>query len=517
MASPPQTGRSRVPGLADAPEARTQPAGRPPTGPVGEPAPRLLENFLRIVRVRKWWVLQGLILVPLVVTVLSLRQEERYTATANLLFREAPAAGLEATDTTLSDPAREAATNDGILTLPVIAQRAARQLGGGITAADVQSSVSVGPSAESDLVQIDAVWTDPAVAARMANAYGDAYIDFRRSSDRRQLQQAIDLARQRLDALPPDQQDDATAASLRERLNRLLLAQSLLTGNAELVQRASAPTKPSSPDLRRNLLLGLVLGGALGLGLAALRERLDQSIKTDAELEEIYRAPVLVRLPRNRKLAETGPEDVLASAEAESLRILRANLRYFDVDDRLRSILVSSPMSGDGKSTVARQLAMIMAGMGDHVVLVEADLHKATSSLLRDAHAGLSTVLAGGSLDDAIVPVEIGDTGRRLAVLPSGPVPPNPVELLESNRMVELLSVLERRYELVIVDSPALAQVSDARPLVAEVSGILIVSALGHTTRSAAMDFRKQLQLLEGHPLGVVANFAPTVRSAYYT
>lgn len=516
MASPPQTGRSRVPALADGPGSRTQPPGRP-AAPVGEQAPGLLENFLRILRVRKWWVLQGLIIVPLVVAALSLRQEERFTATANLLFREAPAAGLEVTDSTLSDPAREAATNDGILGLPIIAERAARELGRGITGADVAASVTVGPSAESDLVQIEAEWTDPLIAARMANAYGDAYIDFRRSSDRRQLQQAIDLARQRLEALPPEQQDGATASSLQERLNRLLLAQSLLTGNAELVQRATVPDAPSSPNLRRNILLGLILGGALGLGLAALRERLDQSIKTDAELEEIYRAPVLVRLPRNRKLAETGPEDVLASAEAESLRILRANLRYFDVDDRLRSILVSSPMSGDGKSTVARQLAMIMAGMGDHVVLVEADLHKTTSSILRDSDAGLSTVLAGGSLDDALVPVEIGDSGRRLAVLPSGPVPPNPVELLESNRMAELLAVLERRYELVIVDSPALAHVSDARPLVAEVSGILIVSALGHTTRSAAMDFRKQLQLLEGHPLGVVANFAPTVRSAYYT
>lgn len=517
MASPTQTGRSRVPGVPDVVGGRTQTTGRPPVAPGGEPAPGLLESFLRILRVRKWWVLQGLIIVPLIVVGLSLRQEERFTATANLLFREAPAAGLEATDSGLSDPAREAATNDGILTLPVISERAAGEVGRGVTAADVQSSVTVSPSAESDLVEIEAVWTDPEIAARMANEYGEAYIEFRRSSDRRQLQQAIDLARQRLDDLPPEQQADATASSLRERLNRLLLAQSLLTGNAELVQRASPPGAPSSPNLQRNLLLGIILGGALGLGMAALRERLDQSIKTDAELEEIYRAPVLVRLPRNRKLAETSPSDVMGSAEAESLRILRSNLRYFDVDDRLRSILVSSPMSGDGKSTVARQLAMIMAGMGDHVVLVEADLHKASSSMVRGSEAGLSTVLAGGSLDDAIVPVEIGDSGRRLAVLPSGPIPPNPVELLESNRMAELLSVLERRYELVIVDSPALAHVSDARPLVAEVSGILIVSALGHTTRNAAVDFRKQLELLEGHPLGVVANFAPTVRSAYYT
>jgi Mrp family chromosome partitioning ATPase len=95
-------------------------------------------------------------------------------------------------------------------------------------------------------------------------------------------------------------------------------------------------------------------------------------------------------------------------------------------------------------------------------------------------------------------------------------VPPNPVSLLESNRMAELLTVLERRFELVVIDSPALSHVSDARPLVGEVSGILIVSAIGRTGRRAAIDFRKQLELLEGNPLGVVANMAPMPRSGYY-
>jgi capsular exopolysaccharide synthesis family protein len=494
-----------------------QGAGRgvtpPPTGPREQPA--LLDTFLRILRVRKWWVLQALIIVPLVVTLLTLRQEERFTAEASLLFRDAATSVLgEDIAADFTDPSRAAATNDQLINLPVVSERASDALGGRVDPQTIEQSVTVTPSGESDLVTITAEAGDGYLAARMANVYGESYIAFRQRSDRRQLQEAIDLARQRLDELPPDLQAGAPGAELNDRLNRLLLAQSLLTGSAELVQRASVPSEPSSPDLRRNLILGILLGAVLGLGLGALRERFDQSIKSEEELEQVYGAPVLVRLPRSSKLDRN--LHLERTPEAEAFRILRANLRYFDVDSRLKSVLVSSPVSGDGKSTVARGLAMTMASVGDHVVLVEADLHKGTSPTLgTPADVGLSSVLSGVPLDEALVHVDVGDE-RRLTVLPAGPVPPNPVSLLESNRMAELLTVLERRFELVVIDSPALSHVSDARPLVGEVSGILIVSAIGRTGRRAAIDFRKQLELLEGNPLGVVANMAPMPRSGYY-
>lgn len=484
-----------------------------PSGPPEQPG--VLDTLVRILRVRKWWVLQALVIVPLVVTVLTLRQEERYTAEASLLFRDAATSVLgEDIAADFSDPSRAAATNDALIDLPVVAQRASTLLNGRVDPATIAESVTVTPSSESDLVTITAEAGSGYLAARMANVYGEAYIAFRQRSDRRQLQEAIDLARQRLDEMPPEQRAGAPGAELNTRLDRLLLAQSLLTGNAELVQRASVPEEPSSPSLQRNILLGILLGGVLGLGLGALRERFDQTIKSEDELEQIYGAPVLVRLPRSSKLDRN--LHLERTPEAEAFRILRANLRYFDVDSRLKSVLVSSPVSGDGKSTVARGLAATMASVGDHVVLVEADLHKTSSPTLgTPTDVGLSSVLRGVPLDEALVHLEVGDE-RRLTVLPAGPVPPNPVSLLESNRMAELLTVLERRFELVIIDSPALSHVSDARPLVGEVSGVLIVSAIGRTGRRAAVDFRKQLELLEGNPLGVVANMAPMPRSGYY-
>ncbi len=496
-------------------------------GDASEPQPALLDSLLRILRVRKWWVLQALVLVPIVVALLTLQQEKRYTAASSLLFRDVTSSLLSEEGGGFKDPVRDSATNDALIGLPVVAEETARRLteearatgrplGIPIDASVVAASVTVSPSVESDLVSIEAESTSGYAAARMANAYGESYIQFRQRSDRRQFQEAIDLARKRLAELDAEGAGATVTAPLRERLDRLELQRSLLTGNAELVQRATPPTAPSSPNMKRNLIFGLMLGGVLGLALAAVRERLDRSIKTDDELESIYGTPVLVRLPRSRKLGADGGE--LAHApEAEAFRMLRANLRYFDLDGRLRSILVSSPQSGDGKSTVARNLARTMAHMGDHVVFVEADLHKPASPTLngRTADQGLSAVLSGVPLDDCLVHLPVGGK-RHLTVLPAGPLPPNPVELLESNRMLRLLDELERRFELVIIDSPALSQVSDARPLVGQVSGVLIVSALEHTTREAAVDFRKQLELLEGPPLGVVANLVPNTRSGYY-
>ena len=496
--------------------------GGPPETTVGEASP--FETLLRIIRVHKLWVLQGLIIVPLLVMAATLTQDKTYTATANLLFRDDSTSLLEQnTGGQIEDPARVAATNDALLALPTVAGRAARIAGDGITAADVRSAISIGSGAESDVVEITATTPEPETAAKIANAYGEAFITTRRETDRAQLQEAIDLAEDNLEALTPAQRESAQGQQAQERLETLRQAQALQTGRATLVQRAAAPTEASGPDVKRNLVLGILLGAIVGLGLGALRNRLDQTLHTPEDLEAVYRLPVLARVPKMRRIGRKHAQEAEEGWELEAFRTLRANLRYFNVSGRLQSILVSSPMPGDGKSTVARYLASTMASMGDRVVLVEADLHKPSSSMLngKAPQVGLSSVLGGTELDDALVTVPVRvDTQsgepRELTLLPSGPIPPNAFELLESTRMARVLDQLEREFDVVIVDSPALTHVSDVRALVGEVSGVVIVSALNHTTRSAAMDFRKQIQLLEGNALGIVANLAPAPRGGYY-
>jgi capsular exopolysaccharide synthesis family protein len=478
----------------------------------------VLEQLLRIVRRRKWVVLQATIVVPVLALLFSLSQEKEYTATATLLFRQAPIGIAEGE--TVEDPTRVAATNGQLVGLPIVAEQAAESLDG-VAGVEVLDSIEVEPSAEADTAKILATTTDPELSAAMANAYGRAYIAFRRGADRGQVQDAIDVAESSLADLTPAEQEGKEGAALNEQLDRLKLAQALQTGGAELVQPASAPSAPSSPKTTRNVLLGIVLGALLGFGLAALLDRIDRRVRTIDELEGLYGVPILARIPRSQRLSRRKAEAIgPQTQEGEAFRVLRTNLRYFNVDDQLRSILVTSPEAGDGKSTVARTLAMTMAEMGDDVLLVEGDLRKGGElrGVTGGPASGLSNVLAGTPYEKVLIDIDVPGSGphsRSLTVLPSGAVPPNPSELLDSAQMRDLLIKLQERFSVVIIDSPALGAVSDALALVADVSAVVIVGGLGKTTRDAGRELSKQFSLLGKNPIGVIANFTEPERGKY--
>lgn len=491
----------------------------------GPDEPTLLETGWRILRNRRWVILQALILIPAAVLALSLTQAKTYTATANLLFRSAQDSSLfPGVSGGVTDPARDFATSEQLVNLPVISTLTAKRLGGTWTGAAVHASVTVQASGDSDVAGIQAAASSPQDAARVANAYAQAYIDYRRQADRAQLQGAIRQVQQSLAALSSDQRPSSEAQRLTTRLNQLHYAQSLATGNAEIVQRAAPPAAASSPNVKRNLLLGILLAALIGFGLAALLEKLDRRLKTVEDLERAYNLPVISRIPRSDRLkgGELLLEDgaMSRSLEVEAFRILRANLRYFNFGRDIKSILVASAVQGDGKSTIAHHLAATMASMGDRVVLVEADLHKKGLVLDGPASVGLSGVLAGADVDDAMRDIELltpaGDARRRLTILPSGRVPPNPSELLGSDRMLEVLHDLEALFDLVVIDSPQLSVVSDALALVPEVSGVVIVGGLGETTRDAALRLRKEIAFLGGRPLGLAANLVAADRRESY-
>jgi len=478
----------------------------------------VFEQLLRIVRRRKWIVVQAVVLVPLLALGFSLTQEKEYTATATLLFRQAPS-GPEEGETVI-DPTREAATNGQLVGLPIVADKAAESLDD-VSGAEVLEAVEVEPSAEADTAKIAATTPDPELSAAMANAYGGAYIDFRRAADRGQVQDAIDVAEASLEGLTPVEREGKEGAALNEQLDRLKLAQALQTGGAELVQPAGVPSSPSSPQTKRNVLLGFILGALLGICLAALLERIDRRVRSVDELEEIYGVPILARIPRSQRLSRRKAEAIgPQTQEGEAFRVLRTNLRYFNLDDRMHSILITSPEAGDGKSTVARTLAMTMAEMGDDIILVEGDLRKGGElrGVTGGPASGLSNVLAGTPYEKVLIDLEVPGSGphsRSLTVLPSGPVPPNPSELLDSAQMHDLLIRLQERFSVVVIDSPALAAVSDALSLVPEVSAVVIVGGLGKTTRDAGRELGKQFALLGKKPIGVIANFTEPERGKY--
>ncbi len=470
-----------------------------------------LEQVLRVLRRRKLVILIALVCVPLAAYVVSSSKENQYKATATLLF-ESEEGGLEAN--------RVAATNEILAQLPVVAVKTSKQLEGTVSAGEILESIESGTANEmANLTTISATTGDPELSATIANAYSKAYIEFRGEAAQKGLNEQIEKAESEIEALSAAEAAGIRGEKLRERLDSLELEKALRTEKISIVQPAATPTSPSSPKVKRDVLVGLVLGLLLGLGLAVLLERTDRRIRSLEELEEAFGLPVLAKIPKAAGFATSDLSELLHAPEAEAFRTLRTNLRYFNVDAETRVVLIASPEPADGKSTVARGLAGAMAQLGDNVVLVEADLRKASSLRAgRGVYEGLSTVLAGGSLDSALVEIPIADGTSRehvLWALASGPVPPSPPQLLESENMRKLIDELSQRFDVIILDSPALGYVSDALALIPLSTEVLAVGGLGRSKRDDIAEFRQYMQMTGREPIGLVATMTHFDRSQY--
>lgn len=489
-----------------------------------------LRTTLTVLRRRVPILLMCLVGVPVSALAFSLLQEKQYTAEASLLFRD-PAFDQKLFGSTFvepsRDPAREAATNIKLVSLDAVAARTARAMPEDLTPENVSDKVEVAAEGQSDVASVKAVDTNPALAARLANTFVEQYIEFRREADRSKIGEARELIQSQLDALTPDERAGPRGRAIREGMEQLELLASLQTGNAELVQEAEVPRSPSSPDTVRNIALAIVLGLVLGVGLAFLLERLDRRVRDPKELEELFERPLLAFIPESRALARGGPTrgQPLPTGEQEAFRMLRANLRYFSVDRSVRSVLVTSAAPGDGKSTVSWNLALAAAGAGTRVLLIEADLRHPTVAAAATnlaAGPGLSTVLAGQvDLAGAVQKVVLashrsgGAPHRMMEVVVAGPLPPNPVDLIESERMRIVLREAEERYELVVIDTPPTSVVSDAIPLIREVSGVMVVARIGKSMRESLIQLKKQLEHLDARTLGVVVNALKADSGAY--
>lgn len=277
-----------------------------------------------------------------------------------------------------------------------------------------------------------------------------------------------------------------------------------------LVRPADVPTGPVSPRPTLNVAMGLLVGLALGIGLAVLRASLDTRIKGTSDLQKITGATPLGLIGYNPDASKQPlvVHDAPQSPRAEAFRQLRTNLRFVDVDSPPRVVVVTSSVSGEGKSTTSCNLAITLAQSGARVVLVEGDLRrpKVADYLGIEGAVGLTNVLVGGcALEDALQP-----WGRDLLdVLPSGAIPPNPAELLGSHHMLELLKMLEERADIVIVDAPPLLPVTDAAILSRAGDGALLVVRHGRTKREQVERSVETLRAVDARLLGTVMNWLP--------
>jgi capsular exopolysaccharide synthesis family protein len=467
--------------------------------------------------------------------VISLQQTKQYSATATLLFQNQNyAQGLFGTsanftpNVSVNDPTRQAATDLSLVQQSVIATKTAETLGQGLTTSRVQSYISAGAVGQSDLVSVTAATPHRQLSAAVANAYAIAFVAYRRELQRGAVAVAARQVTAKLHAMTAAGRNSPAGRELAARQQDLAIFASLQTGDAQLYTPATTPTSASSPRPVRNTVIGLFVGILLGLCLALVAERLDRRVRDAEEFEEIFQRPMLGKIEKSRRIADQRQAHRLlpGGAETESFRTLRANLRYLNVDRTVRSVVITSAMPGEGKSVLSWNLAEVSAMAGQRVLLVEADLRRPVfGEFLGNApgKSGLSDVLAGhSSLDQVVQHVSVPsgsaangadeDRGPELAVVTSGPVPPNPGDLLESGRMASFLHEVIGQYEFVVIDTPPTSVVSDALHLFPYVDGVIAVTRLGTTPRDRAKALVAQLRRVEARLLGIVVNGAPALK-----
>ena len=300
------------------------------------------------------------------------------------------------------------------------------------------------------------------------------------------------------------------------------LAEANSSATVTIISPADTPKAPIRPQVLSTTLLAAALGALAGAGLAFLLEYVDDTVKSPEDLRAtgLGVIGVVQRVSGNGKRGSLGLFAVgqPKSLAAEAYRTLRTNLQFSSLDIPLRSLVVTSAVATEGKTTTAANLAVVMAQAGNRIVLVDGDLRRPSAHKLFGLSngTGLTTALVE---DPKALNGYLQDSGvENLRVLTSGPIPPNPQELLGSHRMEELLRRLEEEADIVVLDTPPTLVVSDANVLAARASGVLMVVNTGKTRRAAVRQAVEGLRKVGANVLGCVLNMVSMrgARSSYY-
>lgn len=276
------------------------------------------------------------------------------------------------------------------------------------------------------------------------------------------------------------------------------------TYKIEKVEPATTPSSPVTPKPLRNAILGGFLGLILGIAVAAVLESIDVSVKSTEEIGQVLERPVLAEIPLSSESStgsavDNGLDD---SGILEATRTLRTNIQYMDIQGNLRSILVTSPSSSEGKTFISRQLVKAFAASGKKVILVDADLRKVEHEFEKNTQGLTDTIIGNVDLQSAIR----SSGTEQFDLLPSGPLPPNPSEMLDSQAMHNILDTLRSSYDIVIIDSSPIGMFSDPFVLASRADGtVLVVEARSTSTES----LKAAIKLLSGSNiklLGAVLN-----------
>lgn len=510
-----------------------------------------LRSYFSIFRKWLWLVILCAVLAGAAAFFFSRQQTPIYQSTATVFINQARSSTGNSDYTDIITSERIARTYAAMLQDWPTLDQAAIALGypGGL--AELRQAyaldVTVTPVRDTQLVQVNVESSHPEVAAGVANVLPEVFMQMNRErqqqrfADTRQdlqtelagteleLEQTrlalIQLAdteeneneRDRLERVAARYQ--TTYNNLTNSLENLRLAEAQTTDNIVLTTPAQPSTSPVRPRVLYNALLALVVGALFGLGIAFLIEYLDDTVKTPDQVRDLTGLATLGTVvmlegasPDERMVALMAPK----SPGAEAYRVLRTNLQFSALDKPLATLLCTSAEPGEGKSTTIANLAFAMAQADKRVILVDADMRRPSQHkiLKLPNNVGLSTALLDRGRDPAVY---LQDTDvANLRVMTTGPIPPNPAEMLNSARMHEMIEILKGEADVVLFDTPPVLAVADTSILASQVDGTLLVVWAGRTRGEMLAQATERLLSLGIAPLGVVLNKISQRKGSYY-
>lgn len=481
-----------------------------PGAPTGEQAD--LRQFLAVLKRRKWVVLACMTLIPIATFFASSSLPKTYEASVIVQVQASAidTSLFEASSGATAQQSPVVAATAKLAQTPALAVRVGRELGGTPPSpTSLLAKTSVETDETSGFLTIHVRDRDPVRTAEIANAFGRAIVAARADQARSQIRRTIGALTRQIASLKPSHR--TADPQLSQELQHLRAVEAAQGDNAQILAPASVPKSAASPRPIRDTVFAIILAVLLSVALAFALERLNRRIRSAYDFEELTGAPLLGTVPAS---AFQGRDP---ASTHEAFQMIRATLLYFNPSQKVKTILVNSPSAGEGKTTVAVNLAISLARSGKKVILVDCDLRRpqiASRLQLNDVEYGLAEILSKERPINAGL-VEVRREDATLHVLPAGGSPVNPSELLSSSRMRGLLQYLTVQADFVVLDSTPLLRVSDVIPLLPQVSGVVGLARVDQTRRDEIRRFQEVVALSGGVLLGIVASGVRADRKSY--
>lgn len=508
-----------------------------------------LRDYLGVIWRRKWVVILVTLVAAGAAFGFSAAQAPVYEAQADLIYEQQLNVSNPLTGQTYTDPTQrttEMSAVNSVIHSPNITQRVATSLdeqGLPTSGYEVRAEVAqddVSGIQSSSVLAVIATSGDAEYSAVVAQTFADEFVDWRKERLVSQIEAAQAAIQAEMRRYKGAAKDSSDYLLLQERLRDLQLLASTATGNFRVLVPAAAPSDPIEPQPLRSAILGFGVGLFAGIGLAFLLEQFDTRLRRPEEAADLLRQPILARVPRLSREQAKSPTLVTLSHPgdrvSEAFRLIRTNLAFMDVDAKAKSIMITSSLQGEGKSVTAANLAVTLALGGKKVIVVDADLRRPRQHRLFGVpnETGASTVAVGESeLLSTLRSVDVvshdggghadfssravaNDGVTRLWVLPSGPIPPNPGEIVASRRFAAMIQQLRDEADVVLVDSPAMLAVGDTPALASEVDGLIFLVDMEQARRPVLQAAADQLYRLPCALMGLVIRLQSGSRGAGY-